>query len=116
MDAGSGKFSWYRGYCRVFSKVVALILSLSLIVPVGSAVEKANSAQLGTTAREAPVNSTPGETARQTPEPITEDEQVSLSARAEEPEADVKGGALSNLHLTYAVIALAAIVLVLILK
>jgi len=56
------------------------------------------------------------ESAPALPEPVTEEEEASLSARAEEPGPEVSGGALSNLHLTYAVIALAAIILVLLIK
>ncbi|MEQ1886744.1 MAG: hypothetical protein ABL967_16905 [Bryobacteraceae bacterium] len=44
------------------------------------------------------------------------DELESLSKRNEEPGAEVRGGSLSNEHLTYIVIALAAAVLVLVLK
>jgi len=51
-----------------------------------------------------------------TPAQLTPEEESSLSARAEEPGPEVAGGALSNLHLTYAVIALAAIILVLLIK
>lgn len=50
------------------------------------------------------------------PEPLSEEEEKSLAARDEEPAPEVAGGALSNLHLTYIVIALAAAVLVLVLK
>ncbi len=49
-------------------------------------------------------------------QPLTPEEEEELGARAEEPGAEVAGGALSNQHLTYAVIALAAIALVLIFK
>ena len=47
---------------------------------------------------------------------LQQDELAALSTRNEEPGPEVRGGALSNEHLTYIVIALAAIVLVLILK
>ena len=50
------------------------------------------------------------------PKPLSREEESELAARAEEPGADVSGGALSNLHLTYAVIALAAVVLALLIK
>ena len=50
------------------------------------------------------------------PQPHTENEQSELARRSEEPGKEVAGGALSNLHLTYIVIALAAAVLVLVLK
>jgi hypothetical protein len=49
-------------------------------------------------------------------QPLTEQEQSDLTKRAEEPGKEVAGGALSNLHLTYIVIALAAAVVVLVLK
>jgi hypothetical protein len=47
---------------------------------------------------------------------LTADELSELSARAEEPGPEVVGGSLSNEHLTYIVIALAAAVIVLIAK
>lgn len=50
------------------------------------------------------------------PQPLTDEEATELSARAEDPGPEVAGGALSNEHLTYIVIALAAMVLVLIAK
>ncbi len=50
------------------------------------------------------------------PQPLSREEAASLSARAEQPSPEVAGGALSNLHLTYIVIALAAILLVLLIK
>lgn len=50
------------------------------------------------------------------PQTLSAEELAELSARAEEPGPEVVGGALSNLHLTYVVIALGAAVLVLILK
>jgi len=50
------------------------------------------------------------------PQALTEEERSELSQRAEEPGEEVVGGALSNEHLTYIVIGLAAAVLVLIAK
>jgi hypothetical protein len=50
------------------------------------------------------------------PAPLEPNELANLEQRAEEPGPDVAGGALSNLHLTYIVIALAAAVIVLIAK
>lgn len=47
---------------------------------------------------------------------LDEEEIAALSQRNQNPGPEVRGGALSNEHLTYVVIALAAIVLVLILK
>ena len=97
----------------MYSKILALILTLSLMAPVGSAAERIDRSTLPATESAAAPAS--GATEK-SPEPLTEQEAESLSTRAEEPDREVKGGALSNLHLTYAVIALAAIVLVLVLK
>jgi len=48
---------------------------------------------------------------------LLDDEEIAaLSERNQNPGPEVRGGALSNEHLTYIVIALAAIVLVLVLK
>lgn len=47
---------------------------------------------------------------------LTPEEEKALAEQEEEPARDVAGGALSNLHLTYIVIALAAAVFVLVLK
>lgn len=47
---------------------------------------------------------------------LDDDEIAALSQRNQNPGPEVRGGALSNEHLTYIVIALAAIVLVLVLK
>jgi hypothetical protein len=49
-------------------------------------------------------------------QPLSAEEEKELAQRDEEPGPEVAGGALSNLHLTYIVIALAAAVIVLILK
>ncbi len=49
-------------------------------------------------------------------EPLTDEEAQDLQQRDEKPNEKVAGGALSNEHLTYIVIALAAAVLVLVLK
>lgn len=56
----------------------------------------------------------PGATAE--PQFLDEGEIAALSQRNQNPGPEVRGGALSNEHLTYIVIALAAIVLVLVLK
>ena len=102
-------------------KIMAMVLSLSLMVPAGSAMERLNrNAQTGREATEVRETQEPASaaTSAQTkaPEPLSAEEDASLSARSEEPGPEVAGGALSNLHLTYAVIALAAVVLVLVLK
>jgi hypothetical protein len=47
---------------------------------------------------------------------LDKEEIATLSQRNQNPGPEVRGGALSNEHLTYIVIALAAIVLVLVLK
>jgi hypothetical protein len=65
-----------------------------------------------------------GATAKATSEPaataeaqlLDDDEIAALSQRNRDPGPKVRGGALSNEHLTYIVIALAAIVLVLVLR
>ncbi len=49
-------------------------------------------------------------------EALTEAEEQELAAKSEEPDEKVTGGALNTQQLTYIVIALAAAVLVLILK
>ncbi len=125
-------------------RVLAITLCLSLLVPTCRPDDKASrSAQVAEnqemrTATETAVGSAgnnPGrsaeaseprekEAATQTaaaaapgsPQPLSQEEELSLSARAEEPGPEVSGGALSNLHLTYAVIALGAILLVLLVK
>lgn len=48
------------------------------------------------------------------PQPLTAEEAKELAQRDERPSKEVAGGALSNLHLTYIVIALATAVIVLI--
>jgi hypothetical protein len=54
--------------------------------------------------------------APQKAQPLTDEEAQDLQQRDEKPNEKVAGGALSNEHLTYIVIALAAAVLVLVLK
>lgn len=54
------------------------------------------------------------DTTMDAPEPLSEEECAELASRAEEPAPEVAGKALSNQHLTYIVIALAAAVVVLI--
>jgi len=50
------------------------------------------------------------------PQLLDDDELEQLAQRNDEPDQAIAGGALSNLHLTYIVIALAAAVFVLVLK
>lgn len=88
-------------------KILAILLSIWLAAPLGWAAERAAVAQ---ETRVPPADSP----AAPQPQPLTEDEAARLAERDEEPGEEVAGGALSNLHLTYAVIALATAVLVLI--
>ena len=94
------------------SKLVVGLLCASLLsgagVPTGERVTPAKSAPVTARIPEAP--------APAAPEPLTAEEEQALAAHSEEPGEDVAGGALSNLHLTYIVIALAAAVLVMVLK
>ena len=59
---------------------------------------------------------TPRPGATSEPQLLDQEETAALSQRNQNPGPEVRGGALSNEHLTYIVIALAAIVLVLVLK
>lgn len=97
----------------MFSRILSVTLCLSLLVPVGQASQAVQPDEPETTAAK---TQTATQTETASPQPLSQDEEASLSARAEEPGAEVAGGALSNLHLTYAVIALAAIALVLLVK
>lgn len=98
----------------MLSRILILTLSLSLLVPTCSPDDgTSRSAQV----QEKPEMSSAKEAAAPgAPQPLSQEEDASLSARAEEPGPEVSGGALSNLHLTYVVIALAAILLVLLIK
>jgi hypothetical protein len=63
-----------------------------------------------------PATQTAVQTVVATRQPLNEEETQELKQRDEKPDEKVAGGALSNEHLTYIVIALAAAVLVLVLK
>jgi hypothetical protein len=91
-----------------FSKILAVALVLLLAPGAGAKDLAAQPAQAGSPAVEAD--------AQETPQLLTGEEAADLSQRAEEPGKEVAGGALSNLHLTYIVIALAAAVIVLVAK
>ena len=93
----------------MLSRFLAVTLSLFLLVPACCPED------LEIRPAEAAAESAAAEPTG-TPAQLTPEEESSLSARAEEPGPEVAGGALSNLHLTYAVIALAAIILVLLIK
>jgi hypothetical protein len=88
-------------------KILALVLCLALTTPAGSGAEKSNAVSAGN----APAANAPSP---DTPQTLSAAELEELSQRAEEPGPDVAGGALSNEHLTYIVIALATAVIVLI--
>lgn len=112
------------------TRILSIILCLALFLPAGSAAEPPNATlssdaapaavsvevtERSPEAAEPSISLTPeaGELAAQ---PLSAEEEASLMARAEEPDPEVAGGALSNQQLTYAVIALGAIALVLVLK
>jgi hypothetical protein len=84
-----------------------LTLCLTLVVPAASASEEKTAPVVSK--EPAPQNGTQAAT-------LSSEEVAELAARAEEPGPTVAGGALSNEHLTYIVIALAAAVIVLIAK
>ncbi len=89
------------------SRLLATVLCVGLSLGGASAAEQETKAA----ARAVSENPTPlaGES-------FDESELAELSQREEAPAPEVAGGALSNLHLTYIVIALAAAVVVLIAK
>ena len=91
----------------MFARIVSLCLCCSLLFPVGAWAERRPPEQTKNSAVSAGAAS---------PQLLSEEEEAELAQRAEEAGPEVAGGALSNLHLTYAVIALAAIVLVLVVK
>lgn len=90
-------------------KTLAIMLCLCLLAPVGNAAEVPGRESKRVASVSKSSNPKPAQ-------PLSPEESAELSKRAEEPGADVVGGALSNEHLTYIVIALAAAVLVLVLK
>jgi hypothetical protein len=105
-------------FSLAFSKVLAVLLCLSLILPVEAASEPSTTfnGRTDTTVSPSEVNKAAGDPAERRPATLSPEEVEELAKRAEEPGANVVGGALSNLHLTYIVIALAAAVIVLVLK
>ncbi|MCW5965607.1 MAG: hypothetical protein KIT83_16335 [Bryobacterales bacterium] len=112
------------------TRLLSIVLCLVLLLPAGTAAEPPTAiAQSDAVSQiEATSSSVRGESdvvhtstlqpsaEPGTAQPLSEEEEAELLARAEDPGPEVAGGALSNLHLTYAVIALAAIALVLVLK
>jgi hypothetical protein len=92
----------------VFSAILAAaapVESKTQATPATSHSTQANSAH---SAKALPANAAP--------QALSEEEQQALQQRDETPASHVAGGALSNQTLTYIVIALAAAVLVLVLK
>ena len=85
---------------RIFAQVEAKQKPYVVENSAGKAPEKATSNPAGTSEAQL----------------LDDDEIAALSQRSQNPGPEVRGGALSNEHLTYIVIDLAAIVLVLILK
>lgn len=121
---------------RLFLKVGAVALFCSLAMPAGAAVAKPilpdDERQETPAATHSPPETSPGENdpvvhqgdgeARSTQSDLDRarlldgEELANLAARAEKPTEDLVGGALTNQQLTYIVIALAAAVIVLIVK
>lgn len=94
----------------LLSKILAVVLCLSLAAPAGFAVEgKEQQSPVRGAASHHPADGN-------APQPLSPEEVDELSQRDEKPGPEVAGGALSNEHLTYIVIALAAAVIVLIAK
>ncbi len=103
----------------MWTQVLSVTLCLSLLAPPGGAAESASPPWRTEEVQAGGAGMDRQAGARQRPAPpqeLTSEEEAVLAARAEDPGPEVSGGALSNLHLTYAVIALAAIVLVLLVK
>jgi len=94
------------------SKIIVGALCLSLLIPGGSAMAQTPS----TTNSESATAPAPESVQDRKPAPLTPEEAKSLAERNEEPPREVAGGSLNNQQLTYIVIALAAAVLVLVLK
>jgi hypothetical protein len=88
-------------------KTLAIVLTLCLaspaLVPLAAAGQSLTESA-----------TTPPATSAPAPQPLSEEESRELAQREEKPGKEVAGGALSNLHLTYIVIALATAVIVLI--
>jgi hypothetical protein len=108
-------------FSNSLSKILATALCVSFLVPAIRADDQRRPstqvAERSTSAVESDgAKSLPNRANADTPQLLTDKESADLQARSEDPGTKVAGGALSNLHLTYIVIALAAAVLVLVLK
>jgi hypothetical protein len=102
-------------------KTLATVLCALLLVPAMRADDRKRPAPEVSGRQVSPAESDsakalPNRDNADAPQPLTEKESAELQSRSEDPGSNVAGGALSNLHLTYIVIALAAAVLVLVLK
>ena len=101
----------------MFSKVIAAVLCWGLMIPCGTlSAQSTSPAEARQPAQAKAVQQTTSAAAPSEPQPLTAEEEQSLSERNQEPGREVSGGALTTQQLTYIVIALAAAVLVLIFK
>lgn len=105
----------------MFSKALAVVLFVCLLTPAGGTAQTTgqpapDAAAEGVRDSKEPGRAGPGADAAAAPQTLGDEELAELSERAEDPGENVVGGALSNEHLTYIVIALAAAVIVLIAK
>ena len=104
---------------KLVTSALVATLCLSMLSPAGRAAEPTRTSK---PRGESSTIIIEGDVAKVRPDgsknaqPLNADEVQEISARAEEPGQEVAGGALSNQHLTYIVIALAAAVIVLIAK
>lgn len=87
-----------------------------MILKLAAAVLACTLATAPSIARAEQAPSTTAKPAARQAELLSPEEEKTLAQKDEEPAREVAGGALSNLHLTYIVIALSAAVLVLVLK
>jgi hypothetical protein len=99
-------------------RISKVVLCLSLLLPAAGAADEPATPPAVSGEQQTATPTAQPEAAREAPTPhrLSPEEEASLAGRSEEPGPEVTGGALSTLHLTYAVIALAAIVLVLLIK
>ena len=94
----------------MFVKLLAIVLCFALWMPSPA------SAKSVAAAVDTDTELTSSENSESRAQLLDEEEELRLAERAEKPSDNIVGGALSNEHLTYIVIALAAAVIVLIAK
>jgi hypothetical protein len=92
---------------------IPLLLALVFAVPFSG---MAQSSAASETAKKSAVPYAATSEVKPPAQLLDDEELTELSRRNQDPGPEVKGGALSNEHLTYIAIALAAAVLVLVLK